>query len=105
MPFGEIPASAGDFVANRTATRYLERVSRFDLLRQPKAPARAEFGDKGGEVPASPHAAANPSSARLLATQIAAVGSTRLKIEERPRSKFGVADADAILAQVFGAKG
>jgi vacuolar-type H+-ATPase subunit H len=50
----------------------------------------------------APSESATPAGARLLATQMAVSGSSRLEIEERLRNGFAIKDTRAILDAILG---
>lgn len=50
----------------------------------------------------TPTESATPAGARLLATQMAVSGSSRLEIEERLRNGFAIKDTGAILDAILG---
>jgi vacuolar-type H+-ATPase subunit H len=59
--------------------------------------AREGFSGNG-----SPGESATPAGARLLATQMAVSGSSRLEIEERLRNGFAIKDTRSILDAILG---
>jgi vacuolar-type H+-ATPase subunit H len=63
--------------------------------------ARPENGGEPG-FNGAPSDNATPAGARLLATQMAVSGSSRLEIEERLRNGFAIKDTRAILDAILG---
>jgi vacuolar-type H+-ATPase subunit H len=75
--------------------------------RKPLGPALTVVGgvadDLTAGVPGSPPSEVpTPAGARLLATQMAVSGSSRLEIEERLRTGFAIKDTGAILDAILG---
>lgn len=67
--------------------------------------ADKETGEETGEDSSfngAPTETATPAGARLLATQMAVSGSSRLEIEERLRNGFAIKDTRAILDAILG---
>ncbi|MGH2940000.1 MAG: hypothetical protein ACRDPE_17960 [Solirubrobacterales bacterium] len=62
--------------------------------------ASGEGGDPGFN--GAPTESATPAGARLLATQMAVSGSSRLEIEERLRNGFAIKDTRSILDAILG---
>ena len=85
------------------------------VIRKPIGPAlsivassaeeQAEADEMTGDEPGfngAPKERSSPAGARLLATQMAVSGSSRLEIEERLRNGFAIKDTRAILDAILG---
>ncbi|MBS1891776.1 MAG: hypothetical protein JST59_10815 [Actinobacteria bacterium] len=78
--------------------------------RKPEGPALSIVGSREVEHPeggepgfnGTPEEKPTPAGARLLATQMAVSGSSRLEIEERLRNGFAIKDTGAILDAILG---
>ncbi len=84
-------------------------------LRKPTGPSLTVISSTAAEKPVAeektggeagfngvPTESATPAGARLLATQMAVSGSSRLEIEERLRNGFAIKDTRAILDAILG---
>ena len=103
---GGAEASGGPTPLGRRA---FDRDDDFEALK-PEGPALSIVGPRAVEHPEGGEPGFNgtaeekptPAGARLLATQMAVSGSSRLEIEERLRNGFAIKDTGAILDAILG---
>ncbi|MBS1844700.1 MAG: hypothetical protein JST53_09815 [Actinobacteria bacterium] len=89
--------------------RAFDRDDDFEAPR-PEGPALSIVASREGDHPeagepgfnGTPEEKPTPAGARLLATQMAVSGSSRLEIEERLRNGFAIKDTGAILDAILG---
>jgi vacuolar-type H+-ATPase subunit H len=70
--------------------------------RKPVGPALTVVGAVDAEEPGRGSQEGSSAGARLLATQMAVSGSSRMEIEERLRNGFAIKDTGAILDAILG---
>ena len=72
---------------------------------RPRTSTRGGSLDRGGAAASAARGGGGSAAARLLATQMAVSGSSRVEIETRLRSGFEIEDTNEILDAILGTEG